>query len=172
MLQNILILSSWETRSTEVIKGTDQGNHERPITRMWTNTMKVLMSFLLLVINLSFPWWLRLWRTGLQETWVRPLGQEDPLDKGMATPSSIFAWRIPMDRGAWWATVQGVTVGHDWAINIFTFYHLFQQNSLKSGSILFGSNFSSCSLRSSPAYLLPVPNLARLTLRGCRGQAS
>ena len=30
-----------------------------------------------------------------QETWVRSLGQEDPLQKGMATYSSILAWRIP-----------------------------------------------------------------------------
>ena len=31
----------------------------------------------------------------MQETWVRFLGQEDPLEKGMATPSSILAWGIP-----------------------------------------------------------------------------
>ena len=31
----------------------------------------------------------------VQETWVQSLGQEDPLEKGMATHSSIFAWRIP-----------------------------------------------------------------------------
>ena len=37
------------------------------------------------------------------------LGWEDPLEKGMATPSSILAWRIPMDRGAWWPIVHGVT---------------------------------------------------------------
>ena len=30
-----------------------------------------------------------------QETWVRSLGREDPLEKGMATHSSILAWRIP-----------------------------------------------------------------------------
>ena len=30
----------------------------------------------------------------LQETWVQSLGQEDPLEKGMATHSSILAWRI------------------------------------------------------------------------------
>ena len=35
---------------------------------------------------------------------VQSLGQEDPLEEGMATHSSILAWRIPMDRGAWWAT--------------------------------------------------------------------
>ena len=37
-------------------------------------------------------------------------GQEDPLEKGMATHSSILAWRIPMDRRAWWATVHGVQI--------------------------------------------------------------
>ena len=41
----------------------------------------------------------------MRETWVRSLGQEDPLEEGMATHSGILAWRIPMDRGAWQATV-------------------------------------------------------------------
>ena len=31
----------------------------------------------------------------VQETWVQPLGWEDPLEKGLATHSSILAWRIP-----------------------------------------------------------------------------
>ena len=31
----------------------------------------------------------------MQETWVQSLGQEDPLEKGMATHSSILAWKIP-----------------------------------------------------------------------------
>ena len=44
----------------------------------------------------------------MQETWVRSLGWEDPLEEGMATHSSIFAGRIPVDRGAWWAVVHGV----------------------------------------------------------------
>ena len=35
-------------------------------------------------------------------------GGEYPLEKGMRTHSSILTWRIPMDRGAWWATVHGV----------------------------------------------------------------
>ena len=39
------------------------------------------------------------------KTQVRSLGQEDPLEKGMATHSNIVTWRIPMDRGAWLATV-------------------------------------------------------------------
>ena len=33
------------------------------------------------------------------ETWVQSLGCEDPLEEGMATHSSVLAWRISMDRG-------------------------------------------------------------------------
>ena len=50
----------------------------------------------------------------LRETQVRSLGQEDPLEEGMATHSSTLAWRIPMDRGAWRATVHGV--GKSWKL--------------------------------------------------------
>ena len=42
------------------------------------------------------------------ETWVPSLGWEDALEEGMVTHSSILAWRIPMDKGAWRATVHGV----------------------------------------------------------------
>ena len=49
----------------------------------------------------------------VQETRVRSLGREDPLEKEMATYSSILSWEIPMDRGAWRATVQGVTQNLD-----------------------------------------------------------
>ena len=45
----------------------------------------------------------------MRTTWVQSLGREDPLEKEMATHSSILAWRIPMDRGAWQATAHGVT---------------------------------------------------------------
>ena len=44
----------------------------------------------------------------MQEIRVQSLGWEDLLKEGMATHSSILAWRIPMDRGAWWAAVHGV----------------------------------------------------------------
>ena len=50
--------------------------------------------------------------SAMQETWVRSLDREDPLEEGMATHSSILAWRIPMDRGAWRATVHGVNSIH------------------------------------------------------------
>ena len=41
-------------------------------------------------------------------------GQEDPLEKGMATHSSILAWRNSMDRGAWKDTVHGVADSWTW----------------------------------------------------------
>ena len=45
----------------------------------------------------------------MQEIWVCSLGWEDTLEEGMANQSSILSWRIPMDRGAWWATVHEIT---------------------------------------------------------------
>ena len=38
--------------------------------------------------------------SAMQETWVRSLGWDDPLEEGMATHSSVLAWKIPKDRGA------------------------------------------------------------------------
>jgi len=52
----------------------------------------------------------------MQETQVPSLGQEDPLEKGMATHSSILAWRIP------WTEERGGRVRHDWATNSLTFF--------------------------------------------------
>ena len=51
----------------------------------------------------------------MQETWVRSLGWEDPREEEMTTLSSILAWRIPMDRGAWQAvqSIASQRVGHD-----------------------------------------------------------
>ena len=43
------------------------------------------------------------------ETWVWSLGWEDPLEESMTTHSNIRAWRIPMERGTWQASVYGVT---------------------------------------------------------------
>ena len=56
----------------------------------------------------------------MQETGVQSLGQEDPMEKEMATHSSILAWN-PMDRGAWRVIVHGVTkVGHNLVTKQFT----------------------------------------------------
>ena len=42
------------------------------------------------------------------KSWVLSLDWKDPLEEGMPLLSSILAWRIPMDRETWWATVHGV----------------------------------------------------------------
>ena len=47
--------------------------------------------------------------SAMWETWVPSLGQENPLEEGMAPHSSTLFLENPMDRGAWWATVHGVT---------------------------------------------------------------
>ena len=54
-----------------------------------------------------------------QEMWVQSVGWEDPLEKEMATYSSILAWDNPMHRGAWWAIVDGVVKESDmtWQLN-------------------------------------------------------
>ena len=92
------------------------------------------MSYLLssLPISISFPYiylHLHIRRVSLmvqivnnlptvQETWVQSLGQEDPLEKGMATQSSILAWRIPWtEEPGGLQSTGSQRVGHDWATN-------------------------------------------------------
>ena len=71
---------------------------------------------LLTIPTFGFPRWLSgkestCNATDAQETWVQSLGPEALLEEEMATHSSILAWRIPMDRGAWWATVHRIARG-------------------------------------------------------------
>ena len=57
-----------------------------------------------------------------QETWVRSLGQKDPLEKETAIHSSILAWRIPWTEKS--GELQSIVLqrlGRDWATNVFTF---------------------------------------------------
>ena len=57
----------------------------------------------------------------MQETWVWSPGQEDPLEKGMATHSSILAQRIPWtEEPGRLQSVRSQRVGHDWVTNTFT----------------------------------------------------
>ena len=50
------------------------------------------------------------------ETWVRSLGEEDLLEEGMATHSSILAWRIPgTEEPGGLLSIESHRVGHDWA---------------------------------------------------------
>ena len=61
----------------------------------------------------------------VQETWIRFLGQEDPLEKGMATHSSIIAWRIPWtEKPGGLQSMGSQKVGHDWATNIINNHHM------------------------------------------------
>ena len=64
-----------------------------------------------------------------QETWVQPLGQEDPLKKEMAIHSSILAWRIPWtEEPGGLQSMRSQRVGHNWA----TFTSLWELESLFS----------------------------------------
>ena len=60
----------------------------------------------------------------MQETQVRSLGQEDPLDKEMKTHSSILAWRIPWTEESDRLQSMDVRVRHNWAMIIFTYVHI------------------------------------------------
>ena len=58
----------------------------------------------------------------MRETWVPSLGQEDPLEKEMATHSSILAWRIPWTEEPGWLQSMGLQrVGLDWVTNTYFF---------------------------------------------------
>ena len=53
--------------------------------------------------------------TTMQETWVQSLGQEDPLEKGIATHSFILVWRIPWTEDPYGLqSVGSQKVGHNW----------------------------------------------------------
>ena len=60
------------------------------------------------------------------ETQVQSLGREDLLEKGMATHSSILAWRIPWrEESGRLQSVGSQRVGHDWMTNTFTFTFIY-----------------------------------------------
>ena len=59
----------------------------------------------------------------MRETWVWSLGREDPLKEGMATHSSILAWRISIkEEPGGLQSMGSQRVGHDWATNTFIFF--------------------------------------------------
>ena len=70
----------------------------------------------------------------IQEIWVQFLGCEDPLEEDRAIHSSILAWRIPTDRGAWRATVhriaesdttEGLNTAHVYTYTYIFFFRFF-----------------------------------------------
>ena len=84
-----------------------------------------------------------------QEMAVRSLGREDPLEEETATHSSILAWRILMDRGAWWATIHRVAESQ---VSNYT--------ATKMKQVVFG--FASPGIRTNLT-LLTEPPLSRLS---------
>ena len=71
----------------------------------------------------------------MRETWVQSQGWEDPLEDGITTHSSILAWRIPMDRRAWWAIVHGVAKSRTWLSNEAQFSSVQFSHSVVSDSL-------------------------------------
>ena len=71
------------------------------------------------------------------ETWVQSLGWEDPLEESMATYSSVLAWRIPLDRGVWCATVHGVTKSQT-RQKLSTAHMMYKHIKQKTAQILLG----------------------------------
>ena len=79
--------------STPGLGKSPEGGIGYPVQYSWASLVAQMVK------NLSVMW----------EIWVQSLGWEDPLEEGMATHSGILAWRIPMNRGGWRATVHGVS---------------------------------------------------------------
>ena len=83
----------------------------------WTELKLRLGDFLVAQTVMNLP--------AMQETQVQFLSQEDPLEKGMATHSSIIAWRIPRtEKPGRPQSMGSQRVGLDWATNTFTFTNL------------------------------------------------
>ena len=62
----------------------------------------------------------------MQETWVRSLSWEEPLEKGMATHSSVLAWRITWtEEPGRLRSIGSQRVGHDWTTNTLEIYSHF-----------------------------------------------
>ena len=87
--------STCNARDPGLIPGSGRSPRERigyPLQYSWASLMAQMVK------NPPAVW----------DTWVQSLRWEDPLEEGMATHSSILAWRIPMDREAWQTIVHGV----------------------------------------------------------------
>ena len=74
----------------------------------------------------------------MQETWVRSLGWEDPLEKEMAIHSRTIAWKIPwIEEPGRLQSIGSQRVGHDWANSLITFAQFTHVIACISTSVLF-----------------------------------
>ena len=78
----------------------------------------------------------------MQETWVRSLGHENPLEEGQAVHSSILAWRIPWtEQSGGLQSLGSQRVGHNWVTNILAqhnyvcFWIIYSYNTRKQGGL-------------------------------------
>ena len=96
---------------------TPSGTGSKPLVKSLT-TLYLLGASLVAQMVKNLP--------AVQETWVQSLGQEDSLEKGMTTHSSILTWRIPWTEEPGRLQFMGSQrVRHDWVTNICTFtFHL------------------------------------------------
>ena len=99
----------------------------KPSLNIWKFSVHIILKPTCRVLSITILAWASLVAQmvkslpAVQETRVRPLGWEDPLEKEMATHSSILAWKNPRVRGAWQATVNGVTQSQT-QLSDFTFF--------------------------------------------------
>ena len=101
----------------------------------------------------------------IQETWVRSLCQEDPLEKGMATYSNIIAWKIPWtEKPGRLLSIGSHRVGHDWsdlAYIIYIYIYIYIYMNLKKNIYSFPLSVQFSSVQSlSHAWLFVTPWLA------------
>ena len=71
----------------------------------------------------------------IQETWIRSLGQDGPLEKRMDTHSSIFAWRIPWTEKPGGLQSHGITKNQTWLTNTHT--HMTRKDKMVSFYIIY-----------------------------------
>ena len=107
----IFKLSRWFKKKPR-LRSSDRYPHTQLHAEMWKIefTMENTWASLVAQMVKNLP--------TVQETWVQSLCWEGSMEEGMATHSSILAWRIPMDRGAWWATVYSLgsqRIIHKWS---------------------------------------------------------
>ena len=102
-----------DAESTSACKVYD--SYQKLIHLYWSERGRIKWDF----TSLHFTWASLVAQTikiqpAMWETWVRSLSWEDPLEEGMATHSSILAWRISIETGAWRATVHGASKSWTW----------------------------------------------------------
>ena len=108
----------------------------------------------------------------MQETWVRSLGWEDPLEKEKATHFSTLAWKIPWtEKPGRLQSVGSQRVGHDWATSLHFSQSLKELTSHVNQWMLFSSGIScSCThseLRRENAHILIPTSLSAILKRWC-----